>query len=112
MFTEFGCGRSAAFTRVNAGGRTVTRCSKIQQWDECRAGPEQRVCVRWAPGGPANARWDDYRPTQTAVTTPTPDTGLVTYRARARRGEAYTALMRALRRAGGWRPAFHRQTPA
>lgn len=63
----------------------------------------------------SGAPWDDYQLDEIAVTTPTPDTGLVTYRARARRGDtAYTALMSTLylRRAGGWRLAFHQQTPA
>ena len=46
---------------------------------------------------------------------PTPDTSLVTYGVRARRGDApeYSALVASLyvRRADGWRLAFHQQTP-
>jgi hypothetical protein len=58
--------------------------------------------------------WEDSSLDELRVDNPTPDTGLVTYRAEARRGSLdYVALIASLyaRRPDGWRLVFHQQTP-
>ena len=58
--------------------------------------------------------WSSYELEDLAVRTPSDDVALVTYGVVAHRGdEAYSALLSSLyvRRGGGWRLAFHQQTP-
>jgi hypothetical protein len=73
---------------------------------------DERAAVIEAMSGPA---WSAYRLDRLTEHHPTADTGLVTYGVRARRGDApeYFALVASLyvRRAAGWRLAYHQQTP-
>ena len=62
----------------------------------------------------SGAPWDSYDLGDWAVHRVTDDVALVTYSARARRGDvSYSALMSSLyvQRPGGWRLASHQQTP-
>ncbi len=62
----------------------------------------------------SGAPWDAYDLADQAVHQVTDDVALVTYSVSARRGDlAYQALVSSLyvRRPGGWRLAFHQQTP-
>jgi hypothetical protein len=62
----------------------------------------------------SGAPWDESRLAELRVARPTSDTGLVTYRAEARRDSLdYAALIASLyaRRPDGWRLVFHQQTP-
>jgi hypothetical protein len=73
---------------------------------------DERAAIIEAMSGPP---WSAYRLDRLTEHRPTADTGLVTYGVRARRGDApeYVALVASLyvRRAAGWRLAFHQQTP-
>lgn len=59
--------------------------------------------------------WASFRIEDAHVLQPTPDTGIVTYGVVAQREgmPAYSALVSShyVRRRGGWRLAFHQQTP-
>jgi hypothetical protein len=74
---------------------------------------DDRAAIIEAMSGPP---WSTYRLERLTAHRPTPDTGLVTYEVTARRGDGpeYRALVGSLyvRRDGGWRLAFHQQTPS
>lgn len=63
----------------------------------------------------AERPWTSFELTEVRPIEATPDTGTVTYRATARRGDAapYRALMSSVyaRRGGRWRLILHQQTP-
>ncbi|MGY1660548.1 DUF4440 domain-containing protein [Geodermatophilus sp. SYSU D00705] len=73
---------------------------------------DDRATVLAAMGGPP---WSSYRLEGTVVRRLSPDSGLVTYGVVARREGVppYSALISSVyvRRDGGWRLAFHQQTP-
>jgi hypothetical protein len=73
---------------------------------------DDRAAVIEAMSGPP---WAAYRLDRLTEHRPTADTALVTYGVVARRGDGpeYSALVGSLyvRRAEGWRMAFHQQTP-
>jgi hypothetical protein len=73
---------------------------------------DDRAAIIDSMSGPP---WSSYRIDGLTEHRPTADTALVTYGVRARRGAAaeYSALVASLyvRRADGWRMAFHQQTP-
>jgi hypothetical protein len=59
-------------------------------------------------------RWRDLEMQVVGVLQPTPDVAILTYRARAVRGERhYRALVSSVyaKRDGAWRMVFHQQTP-
>jgi hypothetical protein len=73
---------------------------------------DDRAAIIASMGGPP---WSSYALEDPQVLEVTPDTGLVTYGVVAQRegSPAYSALISSLyvRRPGGWKLAFHQQTP-
>jgi hypothetical protein len=62
----------------------------------------------------SGAPWSTFRIENPGVLAPTPDVGVVTYAVVAQRADAeYSALISSMyvRRAAGWKLAFHQQTP-
>ena len=99
---ELGDGPGDSYRRHLTDDATVVVPGAVLSREECAAAID------------ASAGWDESEITDARATTPAPDTAVLTYRWRSRRGETtYAAVMSTVyvRRDGAWRVVLHQQTP-
>lgn len=95
-------GSGEAYRRHLAGDALVVVPGAVLDRDTCAAAMDE------SPG------WDEREITDVRSTSVSPDSAMLTYRWRSRRGETvYAAVMSSVyaRRDGAWRLVLHQQTP-